>query len=205
MVTRGKEVPNMNMLMSNSAMEIAARRVALMSRAVVDELIADLERRLERMRTCSSSVYDVDELRFAMHVSGCVEALGVVRGLSADIASAERVLESVEARFRAHTTGGERGSPALFGSEITALHDAIGLHRFQLSKLSAGEFGEAFRKAASRHRPQLLKQVTVPSGRRDRLSPEAFVAVFRRHPARSVTHLLKRVSVQATSGDATMV
>lgn len=202
MVPREKEVPNMNMLMSDSPLGVAARRVALMPRETVKELIADLERRLERMRTCCSSIYDVDELLFAMHVSQTVELQGVVRGFGQDISAAMQVLDVLEGRFQEHKRAGLKGSPALRGAEITVLHDAIGLHRFQLSNLSAGEFGRAFRSTASRYRPSLLAGPARDTGGRRPMTAEALVAAFRKrgNASRRSTQFLKRVNTHRSGG-----
>lgn len=187
----------MKKLMSASPLGIAARRVALMPRETVKGLIADLERRLARMRTCRSSVYDVDELRFAAQVSQIVEQQGVIRGFAADIDKALLVLGVMAQRFQEHTSAGLRGSPALRGEEITALHDVIGLHRFQLMHLSAGEFGRCFRKAACRHRPELLDKMKSPASARNRTTTgDEFVTAFRRRQSRprNITQMLKRVN-----------
>lgn len=183
--------------MSAGPLGIAARRVALMPRATVNGLIEDLERRLARMRTCCSSVYDVNELRFAAQVSQIVEQQGVIRGFATDIDKALMVLGVMAQRFQEHTSAGLKGSPALRGEEITVLHDVIGLHRFQLMHLSVGEFGRCFRKAACRHRPELLDKMRAPSSSRNRTTTgDEVVTAFRRRQGKSrdITHILKRVN-----------
>lgn len=187
----------MKKLMSASPMGIATRRVALMPRETVKDLITDLERRLARMRTCRSSVYDLDELRFAAQVSQIVEQQGVIRGFATDIDRALMVLGVVAQRYQEHTKAGLKGSPALRGEEITVLHDLVGLHRFQLTHLSAGEFGRCFRKAACRYRPDLLDKMGPPSGARSRTAAgDEFVTAFRRRKGkpRNVAQILKGVN-----------
>lgn len=156
-----KELPDRNLLKSCLPIEIAVRRVALIPGDVVDSMVQTLESRLSDMRTCSSSVREIHEMNFAMQVSMCIEDLGVVRGLRDRFCETMDLLKLLEKRFEEHAGKGLAGSCPLRGPEIRTLEEAIDLHRFQLEKLSAGEFSAVFRKAAARHRPQLLRDFPV--------------------------------------------
>ena len=82
----------------------------------------------------------------AIEMSIGVERMGIVRGLLEEMTSAEAALNAIS--IRAHKNPAQTWSaPTLYGHEIEAIQTGLNLHKFQLLKLSWGEYDAAIQRA----------------------------------------------------------
>lgn len=134
-----------------SPMAIASAKVKRIDRAHLNGMIGGLQACLSTLRSGTGTLDHVREFGYAALAAEMIERQGVVRGLSGPIAGADRTIMAL--RLRADPATGMVGP--LFGQEISALHEFIRIHRFQLDQLSQGEYERALKSIAGRLGGQL--------------------------------------------------
>lgn len=95
----------------------------------------------ERMRRGLASDNDLAVLTGSLLMAQTIESQGVVRGLAGHLDEIDRALVAIEARA---TQAGPWRAPTLYFNELDALQLMLDLHKFQIEKLSYGEFRRAY-------------------------------------------------------------
>lgn len=132
-------------------LRIASAKVKKIDRATLAGMMGGLVACLACLRSGTGSLDHVREFGYATLAAEMIERQGVVRGLSIQIADADRAVMAM--RLRADAASGKVGP--LFGQEIAALDEFIRIHRFQLDQLSQGEYERALKSVAGRLGGQL--------------------------------------------------
>jgi hypothetical protein len=125
-------------------MAIVTCNATLMSPFEVSQHIQPLKQSLDAMRQGRATFEDYVRLSSSYHLAHGIEHFGVVRGLKELIDETRVVLDAIGHR------GGDQHNwkpPTLYASEIKRLQDHIAEHKFQLEKVSYGEYVQAYEYA----------------------------------------------------------
>lgn len=125
----------------------ARNNAARLTSAEIAETMAPFRLCEKRLREGAASEDQHAVLYTAVLVALGIEQTGIVRGLRAQFAAAEQALASIRERA---TKGGAWRATALYADELAAVREALDLHQFQLSHLSAGELHAVARKLIAR-------------------------------------------------------
>lgn len=132
---------------SVNTLKAAKARAAKLTKQEVETLTASMRNAMVAMREGRANLRDWIELACACTVAQCIEARGVVRGLSEHLNLASKALESIYARA---SQTADWTPTALYFHELDALDTLASLFAYQLSQLSGAEYEHAHRAALSR-------------------------------------------------------
>lgn len=119
-----------------NTMELASRRVALLSHAEIAEVMLPLKAAFQALRQGVATEWQWSIVASSMNCAQAIERQGVVKGLHEHLRAAELALQGIQ--HRAMATG-EWRSTALYYQELDNIKTAVDLHEFQLRQLSHGE------------------------------------------------------------------
>ena len=125
----------------------ALRKASRLTRAEIAETMAPFRLCEQRLREGAATEDQHAVLYTAVQIGLGIEQAGIVRGLREVFEDAERALAGIRARA---TQGGAWRATALYADELAAVREALDLHQFQLSHLSAGELHAVARKLIAR-------------------------------------------------------
>jgi hypothetical protein len=125
----------------------ALRKAARLTASEIAETMAPFRLCEQRLREGAASEDQHAVLYTAVLVALGIEQTGIVRGLRAIFEAAEQALASIRERA---TKGGAWRATALYADELAAVREALDLHQFQLSHVSAGELHAVARKLIAR-------------------------------------------------------
>jgi hypothetical protein len=122
---------------------VAMAQIKTIDAATVQGMAGGLECSLDRMRIGTATLTDLRDFRYATIVAHGIEKHKIIRGLAEYISAAIKAVHQIEAR-----QADEEKIPTLYGDEISALHEFIHWHRFQLSTVSQKEYTTVLRSVA---------------------------------------------------------
>lgn len=86
----------------------------------------------------------------ALNVAKAIESGGTVRGLTEHLVHIERALNSISRRACKNEQLDSWSAPALYATEIDAVHLLVTLYKYQLKQLAYAEYQAAWRLATAR-------------------------------------------------------
>lgn len=137
---------------------VAMAQIKTIDAETVRSMVAGLNRSLDHMRQGSATLTDLRDFRYASIVAHGIEKHKIIKGLGEFIAAAIKAVHQVEARL----AGGEK-VPTLYGEEISALHEFIHWHQFQLNTISQKEYATVLRSIASEIGGSMQTRINNPT------------------------------------------
>jgi hypothetical protein len=132
-----------------NTMAVAQDRATIIDPAEVDDMIKLITACARALREGVATRLQWSIVAGAIDLAQAIESQGVVRGMLEQLNSAHDALKSVHDRA---TQGDDWTPTSLHYFEIDAMQTFIGLHSFQLRKLSLAEYKRATARAVGRIR-----------------------------------------------------
>lgn len=114
-------------------------RASRLTDSEIEQIINPLRFAIDKMRRCCATHDDYVLASSAVRAAQAIERSRIVRGLSDEIAAADRALWCIAKRAELGEPAGEWRQKALYADELEALRMLAKLHEYQLRQLSAGE------------------------------------------------------------------
>jgi hypothetical protein len=128
------------------SMQTVAAKIRKLTSAEIDPMINSLQACLIKLRAGTAHMDHLMDFDCAIILAELIEKQGVVRGLSEPIADAACAVACISQR--SDKADGHVG-PVL-DHEISALHELVSLHKFQLEQISRGEYEKLLRSLAGK-------------------------------------------------------
>lgn len=129
---------------STETLAIARHNAQLLSQANRDDILQPLQAAFTALREGVATELQWATIAGNVALSIAIEELGVVRGLMGHLTAADLALAGINRRAMA---SGCWKATALYYEEIDNIREGISLYRYQLTKLSRGEYLQAVDKA----------------------------------------------------------
>lgn len=127
-----------------NAMAVAQDRATILDPSEVDTITRTIAASAQALREGTATLLQWSIVAGAIDFAHAIERQGVVRGMHEHFASADAALKSIHTRA---TQAGPWKPTALHYFEIDAMQTFLGLHEFQLRKLSMAEYRRAAKSA----------------------------------------------------------
>lgn len=123
-----------------NTMDMARNRASALTEAEIAFILEPALVGFDALRRGVASLHDWQCMAQLVTMAVAIEASGIVTGLSAQFAAARQALQAVRDRvMRDPARPTWCANTTMRAEEITALDEALRLHRFQLQQLAAGE------------------------------------------------------------------
>lgn len=123
-----------------NTMDMARNKASALTEAEIAFILHPAEAGFDALRRGVASLHDWQCMAQLVTMAVAIEASGIVTGLSEQFAAARAALQAVRMRVtRDQARPTWCSNTTLRAEEITALAEALRLHRFQLQQLAAGE------------------------------------------------------------------
>ena len=132
-----------------NTLEIVKSAVAKPPKHDVDDVMRIMTAAGKAMREGVATEMHWSILAGGVSMAQAIERKGVVRGMTEHWDSTEQALDTIFKR--AHSTGAWK-SPTLYFNEIDLITEFINLHKFQVRRLSRGEYRDAIASAGGQIR-----------------------------------------------------